>query len=180
MALDWYLEIPNLRRLLSSLVALAAGLCIGGVIGYATALLKAGTNSVLLAPPGADKFARVYSDMGKLSAAEILASNCKGVSDVTSVLANEDDLIRNLRKDLNEHELTPTIDVAEGRLAIRIAASLESVKDPKLHSEQKDRAEKLLGKAGWRDPSAGRMRQIVLALDEEQCQRPHSHGVQTR
>lgn len=170
-----------MRKLLSSAAAMVVGLCIGGGIGYAAALLKAGTHSVLLARPAADSFARVYSDMGKLNAAETLASNCKGTSDVLSALASEADLIEDLRKAGNGSELSPTIDVAEGRLAIRIAASPGLAKDPKLQSEQEARAQKLLGSAGsWRDPSAARMRQIVLALDQEQCHRTPSNRAQTR
>jgi gas vesicle protein len=168
------------QKLFSTVASMVVGLCIGGGIGYAAALLKAGTHSVLLARPAADSFARVYSDMGKLNAAETLASNCSGTSDVPSAMANESDLIEDLRKAGNGSELSPTIDVAEGRLAIRIAASPGSVNDAKLQSEQESRAQKLLGSTGWRDPSAGRMRQIVLALDQEQCQRPASNGVRTR
>lgn len=80
------------KKLLSSAVAIAVGLCIGVGIGYAAALLRAGTQSVLLARPSADNFARVYSDMGKWNAAETPASNCKGGKDVPSALANEADL----------------------------------------------------------------------------------------
>lgn len=156
------------------------GLCIGGGIGYAAALLKAGTHSVLLARPAGDSFARVYSDMAKLNAAETLASNCKGTSDVLSALSSEANLIEDLRNAGSGIELSPTIDVAEGRLAIRIAASPGPTKDPRLQSVQEARAQKLLGIAGWRDPSPDHARQIVLALDQEQCQLPPSLGMQTR
>jgi hypothetical protein len=169
-----------MKRWLSSFIAVAVGLSIGAGIGYAVALIRARTNSVLIARPAGSRFERIYIDMGKLNALETLASNCKGVSDITSVLVSEADLIQNLGEAGNGSELAPAINVARSRLAIRNALSAELAKDSKVQSEQEARAQKLLEGAGWQDASAARMKQIIAALDQEQCQQSSANGERTR
>lgn len=161
-----------MKQILFAVILLTAGLCVGGGIGYAIALMKAGSRTVLLTRPGSDKFAGVYSDMGKLYAAEVRASNCNATADIESVLSNEGDLIRNLRK----IESSSVVDVAEARLATRIALSPAAGRNPTLQAEQQARIQKLLQTAGWNEPSAAHMRQIVLQLDKEQCQLLPSKG----
>lgn len=159
------------------LIFTAAALCVGGGIGYGAALFKAGNNSVLLAPSGATKFTRIYSHMGRLAAAEVLAANCKSGSDVSSALANEADLIRGLRKAQDGTGSTSIADIAESRLAIRTTLLSTTPKDSKLQTEQEVGARKLLEAAGWRDSSAIHMQQIILALDKEHCQSPNASNV---
>lgn len=163
------------------MLAVTVGICIGCAIGYATVLMSAADKNALIAPPTGDNFQRVFTDMAKLYAFETLASNCKGATDMPTVLGNEADLIQNLRKAANGSGLTPPIDVAESRLAIRNAMATEGLKDPTLQSAQVARAQKLLESSGWRDPSASRrMREVIKALDHEECGQSPATGESTR
>lgn len=169
-----------MKRWLSSLVAVTVGICIGCAIGYARVLMSAADKNVLIARPTGNNFQRVFTDMAKLYAFETLASNCKGTTDIPSVLGSEADLIQNLREAANGSALTPAIGVAESRLAIRNAMATEALKDPKLQSEQVARAQKLLERSGWREPSASsRMREVIVALDHEECRQTSTTGEST-
>jgi hypothetical protein len=158
-----------MKRWFPSLAAVTVGIGIGCGIGYAVALMSAADKNVLIIPPTGNSFQRVFMNMGKLYAFETLASNCKGTSDIPFVLRNEADLIQKLREAANGSGLTPALDVAESRLAVRNAIMAEGAKDPKLQSEQAARAQKLLESNGWREPSASRMGQVIVALDHEEC-----------
>lgn len=164
-----------MNRWFSSAIAVAVGACVGLAAGYGVALVKAGTTSVLLSGPAGNRFERVSKDMGKLNALEVLVSNCKGASDASSTFANEADVIRRLRE-TQPGSASAIIDVAEARLTIRTALTAETANDAKLQSGQEARAQKLLERAGWRDPSASRMRQIIMGMDKEQCQQPTTNG----
>lgn len=158
-----------MRRWSTLVISIAVGLSIGCGIGYAIALVRAGTNTVMVAHPSGDNFKRVFAGMGKLNALERLASNCTGESNIPSALSNESELIKDLREAADRNGLTPAINVAESRLATRSALLAERAKDPKLQSEQEARASRLLESAGWRDPSPAHMRQIIAALDLDHC-----------
>jgi hypothetical protein len=160
-----------MKRWLSSLITLGVGVCIGVLTGYGVAVLKAATSSVLVTAPRGGEFQRVYTDMGKLNALEMLSSNCSGVSDIRPTLSKEADVVRNLRTTENASASAATIDLADSRLAIRAAMVAEAAKDTKTQLEQESRAQKLLESAGWRDPSAARMRRIISELDQDRCGR---------
>jgi len=167
-----------MRRWLSSLVAVMIGICIGGAIGYAVVLMSAAEKNALVARPTGNNFQRVFDDMAKLYALETLAANCRGTTDIQSVFGNEANLIQNLRETANGSGLTPAIDVAESRLAMRNAMAL---KDPELQSRQAARAQKLLESSGWKEASAtSDMRDVIVALDHEECGQTSTTGQTTR
>ncbi len=158
-----------MKKRLSSLVAVSIGLGIGCGVGYFAALLNAASKNVLVTDMTGSGFHQVFTGMGKLYAFETLASNCKGSSDMRFLLDNEADLIVKLRQAANGSGLSPALDVAEARLAIRNAIAAEAAKDPKLQSQQAARARKMLESSGWRDPSEARMQRVITVLDEEEC-----------
>jgi hypothetical protein len=163
---------------LPSLIAVTVGICIGCGVGYAGALWNAANKNVLLIDTSTgNSFQQIFTDIGKLYAFEALASNCKGSTDMPSVLANEDALIQKLRRDANGSGLTPPIDVAEARLVFRGAIWAGGVKATETQSEQIGRAEKLLENSGWGESSGNsRMREVILAIDHEECGQPSTKG----
>jgi hypothetical protein len=169
------------KKWLLSLVAVAAGIGIGCGIGFAIALMSAEDKNALIAQPTENGFQRVFTDMAKLYAFEVLASNCKGTDEMPSVLGNEEDLIQNLREAANGSGFTPPIDVAESRLAIRNAMATEGLKNPKFQAEQVARAQRLLENSGWGEPSASsRMREVIAASDHEECRQASTTGKSTQ
>lgn len=157
-------------------IALSAAICVGVGTGYVAAFLRAGTNSLLVASPTGDSFQQVYMGMGRLNALDILASNCEGKGDIRPTSAKEEGAIQNLRQAENEIGSAAPIDVAESIVAVRAAVLAEEAKDSSAHFAQEARAQKLLEAAGWRDPSAARMRQVIIALDQERCGRSSTKG----
>jgi hypothetical protein len=158
-----------MKKWLSSLAAVTIGLGIGSGVGYFAALLNAGAKNVLVTTLSGSGFQPVFTGMGKLYALETQASNCKGSTDMRAVLENETNLIIKLREAANGSGLSPAIDVAESRLAVRKAMAAEAAKDPTLRSEQVVRARKLLESSGWRDPSEAGMQHVITALEQEEC-----------
>jgi hypothetical protein len=141
--------------------AIVAGLSIGSMGGYLSSLVRAGAKAMFVADP-------LVSGMEKLNAFEIRAANCSGGSSNPSVTDKELMVVRDLRQ--NKDDISPAlIDVADARLATRIAMAAQTGSDAHLPDDREKEVRGLLEKAGWRNPSAAHMREIINSLDQEQC-----------
>lgn len=144
------------------------GAAAGTVLGHALATVEAVSNGPFLNPHYSDKpgFDGVVENFAKLGGYESVAANCNGTSSVDLALSTEAEIVHDLEQQkLSSPDL---LGVAEAKVLVRKVIVAEKTRIP-LDADTAPRAEELLKRAGWTDPSVGHMREIIQGLDRDQC-----------
>ena len=160
-----------MRNWLPTFCFVAIGLAIGFGIGYATSSLNIIFDSPLVtahASVHSDSFTKVLTGIGNLDAVESVVGRCGSTEDFQrKSLAAEDLAIRKIQEATVGSTLDPPLDVARARLATRWAIIGEKRNDIALKARSEETTQQLLQTAGWRDPSAKHMREILARWDAE-------------
>lgn len=156
-----------MRTRLNIAAFVTLGLVLGYGIGFGTSVVETESEMSPLSNPYAshDAFTTVFRGLGKLDGAEMVAGFCgKPKNDP---LAVEEYAIRAIQDRAAATNLSPPLDVARARLALRRANLAEKNNDLQLKTRYEETAQQLLEKSGWTDPSAAHLRKIVTRLDAE-------------
>lgn len=150
------------KLIICATVGLGFILGVGG--GYVMALLVAASNSPFVGNRDLKtrQFNGVVEDFAKLGGYESVAANCNGTSDTRAAFEIERRVISDLRE--RKPADASLLNIAEARLLARMK---ESHADDQTGTDQ--RIESLLREAGWTDPSAAHLRELIRELDHDQC-----------
>jgi len=148
-------------------VCAGIGLALGFAVGYALYLLGTVSHSPALAEvhPQGDGFSLVFEGAARLGADELVAADSG--RDDENLLSNEDEAIRAIEAGAKPAGLTPPVEIARARLAIRRAIRAERNHDAVVQAESAGQAERLLQSAGWSDTSAAHLRAIIILSDQQ-------------
>jgi hypothetical protein len=143
------------------------GLALGYGAGFATCVVGTFSEMPFVTNPyaGRDSFTKVFRGFGRLGAAEIVAGSCGRPKN--DPLAAEDYAIQAIQAAAPTASLSPPLDVARARLALRRAKLAETNNDPQGKMQYEEAASQLLQKSGWKDPSAAHIQQIVAQIDTD-------------
>jgi hypothetical protein len=161
------------RRLLP-LIGGLVGIGLGLGFGYVGAVAGMVSQIPLLRlnRSAAGGFDRELDDFSRLGALEYVAA-CGERNSALRALDSEAEILRGIRE-RNGSDASALLRVAEARLIVRKAMATEHQESPmKLHPDAMKQGapsvEVLLKDAGWRDPSESHMRDVIRALDDDQC-----------
>lgn len=162
-----------MKKWFPSLLCIVAGAVLGFAAAYALGSLKAIFTSPWLTSKSekGDDFHQVFDSLAYLGTTEQGAANCTGNSDVQTVLTNEAKAIVILsERSENASRITPPIDAAQARLAIRALIEAEKRSGSGASPELLERATRFATAARWQNSSAPHLREIIVALNKDHCE----------
>jgi hypothetical protein len=163
------------RKGLLMLIGVVVGIGVGFGLGYFRAAAGTVSQMPLFQPsrPTAVGFDREFDDFSRLGAMEYVAA-CGDKKSALRALESETEILNGMRE-RNASDATWLLHVAEARLIVRKAIAREQESPMNLQSDALKQdalsVEILLKGAGWRDPSESHMREVIHALDDDQCRK---------
>lgn len=110
-------------------------------------------------------FEQVFNGMARLQGLEVVAANCSGVSDPSTVAENEKHLIDLLEVRATKANLKPELDVARAIAAYRAAQVAQAHGDTQALATAAGQEKLFLQAAGWKDTSPDHLASIVQDMD---------------
>jgi hypothetical protein len=163
------------RKVLVPLIIVLLAGALGFGLGYFGAVAGAVSQMPLFQQgrTSAVGFDREFDDFSRLGALENVAA-CGDSKSVSKALEGETDLLHGMQERSASHT-TPLLLIAEARLIVRKAMATErdplSKIQPETGKQEASRVEILLKGAGWQDASESHLREVIRALDDDQCRK---------
>jgi hypothetical protein len=163
------------RKGLLKLIGVLVGIGLGFGLGYFRAVAGTVSQMPLLQPSRftAVGFDREFDDFSRLGAMEYVAA-CGDRKSALRALESETQMLHGMQE-RNASDSTWLLRVAGARVIVRKAMAREQESPMNLQSDALKQeslsVEILLKGAGWRDPSESHMREVIRALDEDQCRK---------
>jgi hypothetical protein len=142
------------------------GLLVGAAVGYFGYYLGLDVPLVHLANDAKQSpFEQVFNGMARLQGLEVVAANCSGLSDPSTVSENEKHLINLLEVSATKANLKPQLDVARAIAAYRAAQIAQAHGDTQAFATAVGQEKSFLQAAGWKDTSPDHLASIVHEMD---------------
>ena len=169
----------KMRNWAAKAVCAGIGLALGFAMGCALYFVGTVSNNPALtrAHPSCDGFSLVFEGAARLGADELVAADSG--RDDENLLSNEDEAIRAIEAGAKPAGLTPPVEIARARLAIRRAIRAERNHDAVVQAESDGQAARLLQSAAWHDTSAAHLRALIV-LSDQQGRRARTPGGETK